>query len=88
MATIEVRDSREREDLIQIVKNEELRVLATLSFSIMIYDILLSGTRVRPDASTSLPRVPGLIGLGRGRCHCKRQSVARPVRSAPRRPAR
>ena len=58
MATIEVKDSQEKEDLIRIVKNEKTESLKKLSvFLYLICGTSLSDRRIILDALIVLPLV-------------------------------
>ena len=57
MATTEVKDSQEKEDLIQIVKNEKTESLKKLSFFCIISGTSLSNKRITLGALIVLPSV-------------------------------
>ena len=56
MATTEVKDSQEKEDLIRIVKNEKTESLSSLFFCI-IFGTSLSNKRITLGALIVLPSV-------------------------------
>lgn len=78
MATTEVKDSQEKENLIRTVKSEETESLKKLSVFCIISGTSLSNKRIVPGALIEPPSIPRLLGWGQVLCCCRHLSVVHP----------